>query len=346
MHTLPASYGLFFLTVMRDRGHAEADILAGTTLTGERLQDAAGRISSDDYLTLLGNLRRISADPGLCCELGLRSQLTKHGFVGFGLMSCATLRDAIELGRRYLEARVPLFTCALSLEGADCVVDLRETIALGELRDFALTFVAIELCCLFGRLQGSRRPPPAWRGEIRLPFAEPAWHADWKNRVPPLSFGHERCQIVFPVRQLDHAFATANPVAAELAIAQCEQELATLRAARPGLVEQVRRQLVCQDGHYPDLATVAQQLCLSGRTLKRRLQDKGLSFQQLLDDCRAQDSKRLLARPQLSVEQVAEAVGYRDPANFTRAFRKWTGLSPRAWRQQSNATAGAGAGPI
>ena len=334
MPTLPAAYGLFFLTLMHDRGHDEASVLAGTGLTRAQLEDPAGRISSTQYLQLLGNLRALSGDPALCYELGLRSQLTKHGFVGFGIMSCATLRDAIALGQRYLQGRVPLFRCSLALDGETCVVDLEETLPLGDLRDFVLSFVAVELCCLFGRLDGNGRPPSAWRSEIRLPFPEPPWQSDWQNRLPPLRFDQPTCQIRFPARELDKPFATANPVAAEMAIAQCELELAALRQPGDGVREQVLRQLVCQDGRYPDLATVARQLCQSDRTLKRRLLAEGLSFQGLLDQVREADSRRLLANPRLPIEQVAAAVGYRDPANFTRAFRKWTGLSPRAWRQQ------------
>lgn len=333
MITLPAVYGLYLLTLMRDRGHDPDSLLAGTGLDATRLGEQSERISGAQYATLLVNAVRISADPGLCYELGLRSPLTKHGFVGFGLMSCANLRDAIDLGQRYLHARVPLFDTRVSIEDAQVVVDLQPRVDLGPAREFTLSLVVIELCCLFSRLISDHKPPASWRSEIHLPFPEPAHHAAWRDRLPPMRFNRASTQIRFPEALLDQPIATANPVAAQMAIAQCDQELASLQSGS-GLHDQVCRQLVCQDGRYPDLATVARQLCLSERTLKRRLQLEGLGFQTLLDQVRERDSKRLLARPQLSVDQVAEAVGYRDPANFTRAFRKWTGISPRAWRQQ------------
>lgn len=333
MLMLPAMYGLFLLTLMLDRGHDEQDLLAGTDLSHARLKDPQLRISSLQYDTLMMNALRVSGDPALCYELGLRSPLTKHGFVGFGLATCATLRDAIELGQRYLHARAPLFDSRLALEGDEVVVDLNERIALGRAREFTLSVTLVELCCLFSRLISAHKPPAEWRTEIRLPFPEPPYYAAWRERLPRIRFDQGVTQIRFPASLLDQPIATANPMAAQLAIAQCEQELESLQGGR-SLRDQVRRQLVCQDGGYPDLATVARQLCLSERTLKRRLQQEGLSFQGLLDSRRAEDSKRLLARAQLSIEQVAEGVGYRDPANFTRAFRKWTGLSPRAWRQQ------------
>ncbi|HEX5277091.1 MAG TPA: helix-turn-helix transcriptional regulator, partial [Fluviicoccus sp.] len=66
-----------------------------------------------------------------------------------------------------------------------------------------------------------------------------------------------------------------------------------------------------------------------------RLQQHGTTFQALLDESRRRDAMRLLANSGLSVEQVAVRLGYSDPANFTRAFRKWSGVTPRQYREQS-----------
>lgn len=332
MFMLPAVYGLYLLTLMRDRGHDEHAMLAGTGLTAGQLTDQALLISSQQYNTLLANALQLSRDPGLCYELGLRSPLTKHGFVGFGLMSCATLQDAIELAQRYLHARVPLFDTRVESSANEVIVEFKERFPLGHMREFTLNLVVTELCCLFSRLTSDNKPPAEWRSEIHLPFPEPFYYDAWRHRLPRIRFDQPVTQIRFPASLLAQPIASANPIAVQMAIAQCELELASLRGGN-SLHDQVRRQLICQDGNYPDLNTVARQLCLSERTLKRRLQEEGLSFQALLDHVRESDSKRLLEQPQLSIEQVADAVGYRDPANFTRAFRKWVGCSPREYRQ-------------
>ncbi len=335
---LPAAYGYFLLSLLAEDGHDDADILAGTSLTRSQLQDQSQRISGFQYAALLANALRITGDPGIAYELGLRSQLTKHGFVGFGLMSCATLRDALALSQRYLEARVPLFTSRIRVEADQVVVELRETVPLGMLYACIFDMVLVELCCLFSRLISGDKPPATWRSEIWVPYPEPAHYARYRDRLPRFRFEQECTQIRFPVSLLDTTIATANPVTAQMAIAQCEQELASLGQSEAGIREQVSRLLLLRDGHYPDLASVASQLLLSERTLKRRLQEQSLSFQQLLDQAREQDSRRLLANPRLSIEQIALATGYADPANFTRAFRKWTGLSPRAFRQKLAST--------
>jgi AraC-like DNA-binding protein len=98
------------------------------------------------------------------------------------------------------------------------------------------------------------------------------------------------------------------------------------------IADRVRRELVLHDEGYPTLEAVAERLAMSTRTLRRRLQGQGLGFMALLQAARRRDALSLLARPALEVAQIAHSLGYADPANFTRAFRQWTGLTPSAWR--------------
>ncbi|WP_234891465.1 helix-turn-helix transcriptional regulator [Agrobacterium vitis] len=71
---------------------------------------------------------------------------------------------------------------------------------------------------------------------------------------------------------------------------------------------------------------------MSERTLRRRLAESGVSFQSLLDDLRKNRTLELLGNRNMSVEQIAFAVGFSDPHNFRRAFRRWTGTTPGALR--------------
>lgn len=87
------------------------------------------------------------------------------------------------------------------------------------------------------------------------------------------------------------------------------------------------------DGRVPALAEVAQKLHLSVRTLRRKLQGEGSSFQQLKDDVRRDKAINLLADQAISVSEVARRVGFTEPAAFIRAFKHWTGLAPGGYRK-------------
>ena len=337
--TIPATYALSLLSLMLERGHREADLLAGSQLTREQLQDQRAQIGAWQYAVLLASALRLDRDHGLAYELGLRSQVTKHGFVGFGLISCATLREAIEFSERYFRARVPAFTNAMTVQGDEVVIELRETVPLGPYRAFVMDLVVVELCSLFAKVMGLDPASAGWASRIHVPHAEPEAYARYRDRLPPFTFNQRAVEIHFPARMLDEPIATADPVSVQLAIERCEQEMSR-QAAASGTRGQVVERLRCEGGRYPELAEVAEQLHVSERTLKRRLQAEGCSFQALLDEVRQRDAQRLLANPQLAIKQVADAVGYADPANFARAFGKWTGLSPKAWRDRLTASRG------
>jgi AraC-like DNA-binding protein len=83
----------------------------------------------------------------------------------------------------------------------------------------------------------------------------------------------------------------------------------------------------------PTIAHVCNRLKLSRSTLLRRLGQEGVTFQALLDDTRKELAIRYLGKSDLSNQQIAHLVGYRDPNAFQRAFRKWTGQTPQDWRK-------------
>jgi AraC-like DNA-binding protein len=78
----------------------------------------------------------------------------------------------------------------------------------------------------------------------------------------------------------------------------------------------------------PTIAQAAEAAGMSVRTLQRRLLDVGLTYSQLLDEVRLETACHLLERSETNLAEIAAALGYGDPANFTRAFLRWTGKTP------------------
>jgi len=88
-------------------------------------------------------------------------------------------------------------------------------------------------------------------------------------------------------------------------------------------------------GNYPSLKLMASRLCLSPRTLKRRLRAQGLSFRDLLDGARYRVALRLMPDRTLGLDDIASQLGYSSVANFARAFRRWSGLPPGVYRTRN-----------
>jgi AraC-like DNA-binding protein len=76
-------------------------------------------------------------------------------------------------------------------------------------------------------------------------------------------------------------------------------------------------------------------LDVSPRSLQRLLMEQGTTFSRIVERSKRQSAFQLLVREDLSVAEVAEKLGYNDPSNFGRAFRKWTGQSPNRWRKRA-----------
>jgi AraC-like DNA-binding protein len=85
-------------------------------------------------------------------------------------------------------------------------------------------------------------------------------------------------------------------------------------------------------GRRPAMTDVAKELKLSTRTLQRRLNDEGVSFQQLLLEARRELARHYLLQPSLELNETAYLLGYGDPNSFFRAFHDWEGTSPGQWR--------------
>jgi AraC-like DNA-binding protein len=118
------------------------------------------------------------------------------------------------------------------------------------------------------------------------------------------------------------------------------------REARGARVDEVRRALgrLLFNGR-PHIREVAAATDMSVRTLQRRLAETGLTYSAVVDELRAGEARRRLAEPEVLMKQVAADLGFCEPASFTRACRRWTGLSPREYRRQLR-QASRGGGPL
>jgi AraC-like DNA-binding protein len=148
-------------------------------------------------------------------------------------------------------------------------------------------------------------------------------------------FEAEENALCLPRRVLDAPLATADAEAR----ARLQRMIAAYQVAgKASAAEQVRRMLFAGvTAGQTSLPDVARSLWLHPRTLHRQLKAEGTRFRRLVDDARRDTACQLLSWTGLPVTSIALALGYEDTANFTRAFRRWTGAGPAAWRRDTRA---------
>ena len=328
---VPLAYILQTLEQAAERGVRREQVIEGLGISPGALEQSDARFSLLHYTQIMYRSMKLSGDFSFGYEFGLRLKLTAHGFVGLGLMSLPTLRDAVEFGIKNIQLLTPCYSLRLFVEGKQAVIDMREAIPFGPLRKYGFDMLLVAFARAGQQLMAALKPVV----EISFDYPEPEYYARYRERLPPVRFSAGANQLRFPAEFLDLPLNTANRVTAKLMGDQCEREMSMLGHTKDFLAR-VRATLVIRKrGGYPALETVSSRLFMSSRTLKRRLREHGVSFQKLLDETRLGDSRRLLENPTLSIEDIAARVGYSEPANFTRAFRKWTGSAPSSYRAQA-----------
>lgn len=151
-----------------------------------------------------------------------------------------------------------------------------------------------------------------------------------KHFRAPVRFGAEMTAIVFPARILEQAIVNPNRTGhgAEL------RKIAAGAERDEPIALRVRRQItvpISQDRAAEP--AVASALGMDTRTLRRRLAREGANFRGILQVVRYQYARRLMRESNMGLAEVGAALGYAEPSVFTRAFRRWSGVSPSRWRQ-------------
>lgn len=174
----------------------------------------------------------------------------------------------------------------------------------------------------------------AWRPlEVQLAHSRPADLAPF-HRVfgARLHFDADRTALVFPSRWLDFQPRAADPARfRDLA----DQVAALESALASDLVGDLQRMLrVILLTGKGSVEEVAERLSIHRRTLNRRLRARGTSLHELIEETRFEIARQLVENTRMPLTDIAMALGYADASAFTRAFRRWAGRTPSAWRRE------------
>jgi AraC-like DNA-binding protein len=307
-----------------------AALLDGTELTLESLKDPGTRLPLSACASLVERARALTRQPALAFSMGMQMRLSWHGFLGFAAMTASTVREALEIAERFSLTRTPAFALSTYVEEDAASLVFEERVPLDGVREF----LVITLLVGVGRI-ASEMTGRTLTGVAECAFDEPPYAApvleQTGGRLGTMRFGRPSHRLVFDAAILDLPLVSADPAAMQLLRAQCDRELAAV-VDGDGFVGRVRTCAASGPAGFRSLEDVARALGVSTRTLKRRLAEQGTSFSDVIDEVRRQRALLLLDDRRLGLGDVADRLGYSDVANFTRAFRRWTGRTPAAFR--------------
>jgi AraC-like DNA-binding protein len=327
--TIAAAHALHLADLVTRWGVTAEDLFAGTGLSVEGISDPRARLSIAALEQLAVRAAALTGEPGLGFCLGLQVPVSSYGFVGFAAMASPTLGDAIDVAVRFTPTRTSAFALRAQTDGGVASVVLEELSPLGAARELVVFSMLVGLHRAAESLTGKRT-----EGSADFALPEPAYAGRFQHLIHGgMRFGQPVHQLVFDAASLSLPVVMADPVALRLARDQCQRELDALGGGSAAARVRARMNEPGREVGTVSLDDTARALGLSARTLKRRLAGEGTDFTTLLDEQRRQRALLLLRSADLSVEEVARRVGYSDVANFTRAFRRWAGTTPTAYRR-------------
>jgi AraC-like DNA-binding protein len=310
------------------RWHVRSEDLLAEVSLSENLDNPFERLPVATMCLLLERARSLMGEPGLGYHLGLQTRTTLYGYLGFAALSASSVREALGLVVQF----APMFSTALAIdlriEGRVAALYLKEHVDLGAARDVVLIHTMVGL-----REMGQALTGRELNGSADFAFPEPDCHARFAELAPYARFGQPVNRLVFDVAILDYPILMADRAALDLARKVCERELNMLGAGTT-LAERVRRLIACDDGGFRSLEQVAERVALSPRTLRRQLASEGILFSVLVDRERCDMALRLLKSSRLRIEHVAKRLEFSNVSSFVRAFHRWTGKTPTAYRRE------------
>lgn len=273
--------------------------------------------------------------------LGAQLNVAAHGPLGFAALSAPTLGEALEvMGTLY---PVRLNTISVATE----VFDNRFFVYFDDLTndgDYFRWISEVILKVLETMISSILGHPVSDNSIVTFAHSAPPGADDIRRAYDShVEFGSERSSISIPSSWCDlpsplydEAVYRANIIRCREVIASREHQHSAVAAVRNILNNHFDRMLLADAtlSAPPTLERVADAMHLTSRTLIRRLLAEDSSFKEILQDMRQTRAQMLLRDARYHVNEVAELLGYREPANFSRAFKRWFGVSPAAWRRQ------------
>lgn len=330
------NYTVYIEALLLRHAHVFEPFLGLVGLPSHVLERPDAVIPLSQYNALLEvTAAHVDTNLGLRLGLGLLAEAPGGNLLGgFGhaTRSASTVRAMLDFGGRYMVVHAQANELTWQVRGNLLEICYRLTDSrITERRQDA----EYALSVLYTRLMeytANRFSP------VRVDFAhsQPEDITLHKQAFQcPIRFDQPRNALVWPAEMLDEPLVTADP--------------RLFQALLPGLEEERKRRVADNDlamrislaieadlkGGKVVLEEVASQLCMSKRTLQRRLSELNVEFNEVVEDVRQAQAIEFVRHSTLSLTEIAMSLGYNEASSFSRAFRRWTGLTPRQYRQQN-----------
>lgn len=306
-----------------------ATLYRAVDLDATVLDDPDSRIPFAQLVALYEKAATLTGDKNFGLHIGESVNLSAFDVVGYCALNSSTLGAAFARVARYhsIWTDGALFTLESAGEVSAIVYRYVETSMAEHRQDSEMTLATVTTLC---RKVATPDFAPA---VVEFQHAAPLDVSEHRRLFNcPVKFGARENRLSFPSSFLSLQIARADASLCALLDRHAEELLAKY-PPRDSIIDQVRSLIAGEfHGGEPSLERIADHLGLTPRTLQRKLQELGTSYNDVLDQMRRQLAMRYLREPQMAICEVAYLLGFSESSSFHRAFKRWTGLTPKEFR--------------
>lgn len=336
MHTLWVSMPILrniVLGAARNREVLER-ICAHGGITVADLDNPGIKLSLKQNCALMDAALQLSGDPNLGLHIGERTTVSVLGITGYLMESSEDLLTALQYLQQYTASFTAICHFGIQVAGSDAIYTCEPISIWNNLSpetarhsvDIAFAGALHILRLLTGL------PVRPIQAQYRYPRVGDIAEHERILGCRPL-FHQPRNALTFTKQDLQHRIIGYNRELCTIFVKLLEQKLQ--EAAGNGFLHQVKT-LILEGSpvSFPTLEAVAARMHLTPRTLQRKLQEESTSFRVVSDSIKEELARSFLASKTLTVSQIADRLGYAEQAAFQRAFRQWTGKTPKAYQHE------------
>jgi AraC-like DNA-binding protein len=328
--TVGAGYARALLDFAVSKGAGRALLLERSQISADALADADNRLPLANYIALMRASIALSGDPALALHYGEIGNLAEYSIVGLIADASKTMGHALVQLNRY--GRLVIEVDVGAQDRFQIVPENGEVWIVDSRRDAnsfpELTESTFARMISHSRQFGSEDKP--FVQSVQVTHAKPTYHAEY-DRIfrAPTTFAATRNALLIDPTWASHRVGRASRYAFGVLSAHAKALLESLENAKTarGQVEALLIPILHMGN--PSVERTAEKMGLSRDTLYRRLKAEGVSYENVLDELRHKMALHYLDGKKVSVNETAYLVGFSDPSAFSRAFRRWTGVSPR-----------------
>jgi AraC-like DNA-binding protein len=299
---------------------------------GVALDASDVRIDFSDFVHLEERALDLTGDEALGLHIGEQASEAAFDLVAHLVSHAPTLREGLDLCLRFQRVFADESELTLTEKGGIATIRLnfpRSTVRADRLHAEFVMAGLVRMIRTFGA-------PDAAAQTVAFDHARPAYHAEYTRIFGGIERFLRPCpEMTMESRILDRRHLHHDAELFQVLRSQAERKLDRLTRGL-GLAERLRQYFMARPplGGGPDMAAVARDMGMSPRSLRRKLADEGTSYKSVLDEALGAAAALMLKDTRRSIQETAHAMGFSDPTAFHRAFKRWTGMTPKQYREK------------